>query len=165
LFAPNRPPHDAIQQAEGRVLGGTDTAMNVLFVEIPAAKSARVANIAGVRKVYPEREFHLLLDHALAPHNVPAAWTQAGSAGAEASVKIGSIDTGIDNNHPGFQDSSLTIPNGYPLVASDADLAFTNNKVIAARSYANLFANSDPDPSLQNHVGHGTATAMAAACP
>jgi subtilisin family serine protease len=153
----------AIQQAEGRVLGGTETAMNALFVEIPDAKSGRLANISGVRRVYPEREFHLLLDHALALHHVPQAWTQAGAAGPGAGVKIAFIDTGIDNNHPGFQDSSLTVPGGYPLVASDADLAFTNNKVIVARSYADLFANPDPDPSPQDHVGHGTATAMTAA--
>ena len=43
------------------------------------------------------------------------------------------------------------------------DFAFTNKKVIVARSYASLFAAKDPDPSVRDHVGHGTATAMAAA--
>jgi hypothetical protein len=35
--------------------------------------------------------------------------------------------------------------------------------VIVARSYASLFSRREPDPSARDHVGHGTAAAMAAA--
>ena len=82
---------------------------------------------------------------------------------AGAGMKIGIIDTGIDSSHPAFQDPSLAIPDGFPHVNSNADVANTNNKVIVARSYASLFARRDPDTSARDHVGHGTATSMAAA--
>ena len=41
-----------------------------------------------------------------------------------------------------------------------SDVAYTNQKVIVARSYAGSFQNPDPDPSARDHAGHGTATAM-----
>src|SRR5262249_18865718 len=73
------------------------------------------------------------------------------------------IDTGIDLQHPGFQDLSLPIPTGFPRANNSTDLAFTNNKVIVARSYADLFPMPDTDTTPRDRVGHGTATAMAAA--
>src|SRR5262249_36052732 len=45
----------------------------------------------------------------------------------------------------------------------DSDVAFTNSKVIVARSYAALFSTLEDDLSARDVVGHGTATAMAAA--
>ena len=55
------------------------------------------------------------------------------------------------------------MPDGFPHVNADSDMAYTSNKVIVARSYASLFAARDPDPSASDHSGHGTATSMAAA--
>src|SRR5437016_1792967 len=107
--------------------------------------------------------FCLVLDHALPLHKVPDAWNMVGIDNAGAGMKIGFIDTGIDAGHPGFQDSSLAIPDGFPRVNADSDVAYTNNKVIVARSYASLFSKRDPDPSARDHIGHGTATSMAAA--
>jgi len=78
-------------------------------------------------------------------------------------MKIAIIDTGIEIGHPAFSDAGLAAPAGYPKADSPADLPFTNNKVIVARSYANYFSAADPDRTAADHVGHGTATAMAAA--
>jgi minor extracellular serine protease Vpr len=58
---------------------------------------------------------------------------------------------------------------GFPLCASATNCIYTNNKVIVARSYVPLLnsgeaASSTPDDnSPRDRVGHGTATAMAAA--
>ena len=153
----------ALAQVQGKVLGTLENVSNALIVEIPDAQSGQLAGLPGVRNVYPVREFHLLLDHALALHNVPQAWSQIGRDKAGAGIKIGLIDTGIEISRPGFQDSSLPIPSGFPVANNPDDLAFTNHKVIVARSYADLFRNADPDPSPRDHAGHGTATAMAAA--
>jgi subtilisin family serine protease len=88
-------------------------------------------------------------------------------------VKIAILDTGIDQQHPAFQDPSLPMPAGYPRCTGN-DCAFTNNKVIVARSYVqqlaagsstlNPAADSRPDDySARDRVGHGTAVASAAA--
>ncbi len=153
----------AIQSAGGQVTAAVENVDNALVVRIPDAQAARLAALPGVRNVYPVRTFHLLLDHALPLHHVPEAWSQVGVGNAGAGIRIAFIDTGIDIGHPGFQDASFQAPSGFPRADTQADLAYTNNKVIVARSYASLFSTPDPDTSAADHVGHGTATAMAAA--
>src|SRR4051794_22729207 len=148
-----------IRQAEGTITGSIENLKNALFVQIDDAKADRLASIPGVRKVYPVRTFHMMLDHALPLHRVPEAWTQVGIANAGKGVRIAIIDSGVDIGHPGFQDGGFTAPDGFPR----GDPNYTNNKVIVARSYVDLLLNRDPDISAADHVGHGTATAMAAA--
>src|SRR5262249_27233066 len=58
---------------------------------------------------------------------------------------------------------SLPVPSGFPRVNNPSDLAYTNTKVIVARSYADLWGSPDTDRSARDRVGHGTATGMAAA--
>jgi minor extracellular serine protease Vpr len=149
----------AIEQAGGRVTRGVENLKNALLVTIDDAQAAQLASMPGVRKVYPVRLFRMLLDHALPLHRVPDAWTQVGIGNAGAGIKIAMIDSGIDNNHPGFNDGGFTAPDGFPR----GDAKYTNNKVIVARSYVSMLPNADPDLSPADHVGHGTATAMVAA--
>jgi subtilisin family serine protease len=153
----------AVESNQGTVIGRVENVSNALIVRIADDRAARLSSIPGVAGVHAERFFHLLLDHALALHRAIDAWNQVGAANAGAGIKIAMIDTGIDIGHAGFSDASFAAPAGFPLADSNADLAYTNNKVIVARSYASLFSSADPDPSAADHVGHGTATAMAAA--
>jgi subtilisin family serine protease len=153
----------ALVKNQATVLDSMDTVVNALVVQIPDARASVLASIPGVKRVRAEREFHIVLDHALPLHKVPDAWNMVGAGNAGAGVKIGFIDTGIDVTHPGFQDPSLAIPDGFPKVNAASDVAYTNNKVIVARSYASLLARKDPDPSAADHIGHGTATSMCAA--
>ena len=99
----------------------------------------------------------------------PAAWsTMGGIENAGAGLKIGILDTGIDIDHPAFSDPSLRAPPGFPKGRPE-DLAFTNNKVIAARSYVGLLnplaieASRPDDTTPRDRVGHGTAVATIAA--
>ncbi|MGI8741308.1 MAG: S8 family serine peptidase [Bryobacteraceae bacterium] len=104
--------------------------------------------------------FQRSLDHALPIHQVPAAWNLIGGSGnAGLGSKIGIIDTGIDSSHPSFQDRSLAVPQGFPLVTNTSDLAYTNNKIIVARSYTD----SGSAPAAKDIEGHGTRVAMVAA--
>jgi uncharacterized protein (TIGR03437 family) len=90
-----------------------------------------------------------------------------GVTSAGTGVKIGIIDSGIDKDHPGFQDTALSVPGGFP----KGEAAFTNNKVIVARSYLTLLLNEakevdrmhPDDASPRDRIGHGTAIAMIAA--
>ncbi len=157
-----KPVRAQLSTVGAQVVESLDTVANALIVTIPDEKAALLQSVPGVVRVYPVRRFKLALDHALPLHHVPEAWQQVGLANAGAGMKIAMIDTGIDQQHAGFQDPSLSVPSGFPLVNVSSDLAFTNNKVIVARSYASLFETPDPDTSARDHVGHGTATAMAA---
>ncbi len=152
-----------IERSGGVIHGALETLSNALLVEIPDEMAGELARAPGVQSVYPVRRFRMSLDHALPLHHVPDVWTQIGLANAGAGVMIGMIDSGIEIGHPGFNDAGFTAPPGFPVAGAMSDLAFTNNKVIVARSYASLFAEKDPDPSVRDHVGHGTATAMTAA--
>ena len=131
-------------------------------------------SIPGVSSVVPIRTYHRKLNRATALVNAPAAWSALGGVNnAGAGVKIAILDTGIDQQHPAFQDPSLPMPAGYPRCNGD-DCAFTNNKVIVARSYVqqlaagssplNPAADSRPDDySPRDRIGHGTAVASTAA--
>jgi minor extracellular serine protease Vpr len=146
-----------------KVLDSTETISNSLIVQMPDELAEKVAALPGVKRVRKPQTYKPQLDHAVPIHKVPQAWNQIGADKAGLGVKIAIIDSGIDITHPGMQDSTLQVPGGFPKVNADSDTAFTNSKVIVARSYANLFSVAEDDNSARDVVGHGTATAMAAA--
>ena len=144
--------------------------LNAVFVEAEPEQVEDLKQLPGVKAVVRMRMRYPHLDRAAGLINAPAAWAALGGIpNAGLGIKIGIIDTGIDQNHPGFIDPALP---AQPHVCSGSDCAFTNNKVIVARSYvsrlgagtgANPAANSRPDDfSPRDRVGHGTAVAMVA---
>lgn len=155
--------------------------LNAIFVSPEQARLSDLQSIPGVRYVARTPRYHRTLDRAIQLIRVPSAWAQLGGVvNAGAGVKIAIIDSGIANTAPAFQDPTLTPPAGYPVcsiynqpfAALDCT-QFTNNKIIAARSYVPIVAagsgavpaaNSRPDDyTPRDHSGHGTAVAMAAA--
>jgi minor extracellular serine protease Vpr len=154
--------------------------VNAIFVRVTPDRLPTLQGIPGVKRVVFQPSARPMLTSALNLVDVPAAWTAiGGSANAGAGIKIGVIDTGIDQNHPGFKDTGFTMPSGFPL----GDSSYTNNKVIVARSYVSYLQtpdnhystpgdyNSTPDPAYttpddltpRDRQGHGTAIAMIAA--
>lgn len=145
------------------VRDSADTVVNALFVEMSEEQAAAMAAEPGVKRVSQERTFHLLLDRALGLHHVPEAWERVGADRAGEGIKIAIIDTGVDVNHPGLAANGLSAPDGFPKVNYAFDAANVNGKVIVARSYVPLLRYRDPDNSVRDHVGHGTALSMIAA--
>lgn len=164
------------------VIGAVEHLLNGVFVKATPAEAAALRNLPGVAGVVPLRRFHLADQLSLS--DVQQAWNSApigGVGNAGTGLKIAIIDTGIDQTHPSFQDSSLTPPAGFPKYDNYAvgtttmsDIAFTTNKVIVARSYvstltagsnaSNPAADSRPDDlSARDFIGHGTAVASVAA--
>ncbi len=148
------------------VTGAVQTVLNAVFVNVSPERVLELRSIPGVRRAayLPAMKMHL--NKALDLVKVAGAWSQVGGqANAGAGVKIGILDSGIDQNHPAFNDPALAIPAGFPKgVAS-----FTNHKVIVARSYVSQLNTTDPqfslpdDTSPRDRAGHGTAIAMIAA--
>jgi uncharacterized protein (TIGR03437 family) len=186
-----------------RVVGSVATLLNAIFVVAPPESLAELKAIPGVAGVMPMRTGRRFLNvatqlmNAAPPGNslspYPPAWNVApgGSSNAGAGIKIGIIDSGIDQTHPAFQDSTLPSASNashtYPICNSDpawSCSAFTSNKVIVARSYVRqvsayavtdpanpIGANPTPNPatsepddySPRDRDGHGTAVASAVA--
>jgi uncharacterized protein (TIGR03437 family) len=149
-----------------RVLGSVSVLENAIFVAAPAGSFADLASISGVKSVEPSRRMKILLNRATALANAPSAWAVVGGqSNAGAGVKIGIIDTGIDQTHPALEDSTLSMPAGFP----KGTASFTTNKVIVARSYVSMLSDVSPTDSLpdditpRDRIGHGTLVAIAAA--
>lgn len=119
--------------------------------------------MTDVERVYQVRLFNKNLERVAQIHNVFPVWERIGLDQAGPGIKIGILDSGIELSHPGFRGEGSTALDGYPKVSSERDLAFTNRKVIVARSYSDLFRRPDPNPSVLDLSGHGVAVAMAAA--
>ncbi|HUS07652.1 MAG TPA: S8 family serine peptidase [Bryobacteraceae bacterium] len=141
------------------VVDSVDTVANALIVEAPGLTAGELAAMPGVAQVHPVRLYKLALDRAVQLQQVVDAWNQIGGMNnAGRGIKIGVIDTGIDNTHPGFQDTTLPAAAGFPKVNKATDIAYTNNKIIVARNYDGAAASSAKDVK-----GHGTSIAMVAA--
>src|ERR1035437_10161610 len=170
------------------IIGSVAEVLNAVFVSAPPERVAELAAIPGVLGVRPVPRMHMELNKATQLMNAPAAWNLVGGRRqAGADIKIGILDTGIDQNHPAFQDSSLAFPPGFPICTygHTEDCSYTNTKVIVARSYVRQmagFTSKDPvnlpddtsvppppsystpdDYSPRDHFGHGTAVASSAA--
>lgn len=147
----------AVAERSAAIVGAVDTVANALFVEVSDDAAASLRSIPGVVRVTPVRLYKKMLDRAVELQKITGAWSIAGGANrAGAGIKIGIIDSGIDSSHPAFQAPGLTVPDGFPKVSRDVDLALTNNKVIVARNYGRRGSAIDQD-------GHGTAVAAIAA--
>ncbi len=156
------------------VTGEVDTLLNAIFVALPPERAAELASLPGVSGVVPLRYYKLNLNRAVTLVDAAGAWNALGGvSNAGLGVKVGILDSGIDQTHPAFQDSSLVAPPGFP-ICTGTDCAFTSNKVIVARSYVKMLAagtsasnpaaDSRPDDiSPRDHIGHGTAVASVVA--
>ena len=149
-----------------QILGSVSLLQNAIFVAAPASRVAELQSIPGVGAVKPARRMKLLLNRATTLANAAAAWTAVGGeANAGAGMKIGVIDTGIDQTHPALQDSSLSTPSGFPKGVT----SYTTSKVIVARSYVSMLTDTNPVDSLpddfspRDRIGHGTFNAVIAA--
>lgn len=162
-----------LEMKGAHVTGSVDVVMNAMFVHYKGTKQ-ELAALPGVKTVYSVRRMKRTLDRAVVNYQVTDVWAAlGGNTNAGAGMKIGLLDEGIDMTSAAFVDTGFQAPAGYPIADSSADRALLNNKVIVGRSYATMvcsdpgvgtcIGSTDPDPTIDDHSGHGTATASAAA--
>ena len=137
--------------------------INSLVVKATAQELQELENHPSVQGVYPNRERYLLMDAAPALVGAPAAWQEVGgSEEAGLGIKIGLIDSGINQDHVMFQDPDLVPPEGFPISETEG---FATNKVIVARTFVKteFGLNFQRDQTPRNEFGHGSRVAGAAA--
>lgn len=142
---------------KARVTGEYDVAINALAVRLNGTPLSLLRSGPGAVSATSQGTYvATAADPDLALINAEAAWSANGSGGssdAGRGVKVGIVDTGIDQTHPCFSDA------GYPAVTQSGDRRFTNNKVVVAKVFANKAANLGfTAEAVQDHGTHVAGT-------
>jgi subtilisin family serine protease len=133
--------------------------INGMSLEMPSRIASRIRSLPEVLAIVPNRKYNRLLTKSNDLMNAPLAWQfSGGQSHAGQGIKIGIIDTGIDNTHIMFNDEGYELPDGFPL----GDTNFTNNKIIVARVFTKN-GDSIEDSTPSDRDGHGTHVASCAA--
>ncbi len=148
--------HDNARAA--KVTGEYDLALNAVSVELNGTSLAAIQACPLVRGADYQFLYHPSTeDPDLSIIHAMEAWEAGGGpTNAGAEVKVAIIDTGIDINHPCFNDA------GYPKQTQLGDKRFTNNKVIAAKVFNNHAGVAGYTPEAIQE--HGTHVAGTVAC-
>ena len=98
-----------------RVTGEYDVSLNAVAVQLNGTPLATIAAAPMVQSAEYNALYHPTLSESYKIINASDAWTAAGGrATAGAGIKIGDIDTGIDNTHPFFDPTGFSYPPGFP---------------------------------------------------
>lgn len=124
----------------------------------------KLAQLPGVKAVYPEAMFEASMDASHQIINTAAMWQAvSGMENAGKGMKVAIIDGGIRPENPMFADAGFTAPSGNRPsddYCSTVDASFCNNKLIVARWSQPTFqvcANEYMSPL--GYGGHGTHVA------
>jgi len=153
-----------------RITGEYDVSLNAVAVQLNGTPLATIATAPMVQSAEYNVLYHPILSESYKIINASGAWTAAGGrATAGAGIKIGDIDSGIDNTHPFFDPSGFTYPDGFPKCDAadsnshhaDQDCKYVSEKVIVAKVFFNK--NNQHNFDAQAIQDHGTHTAGIAA--
>ncbi|HEX5827732.1 MAG TPA: S8 family serine peptidase [Candidatus Limnocylindrales bacterium] len=150
-----------LQKAAPRaqVVKGYDLSLNGVSVKLNGTSLATIRTSTLVNRVEYQGLYRpTMADPDLEQINGLAGWAAAGVSGADAGegVKVAVIDSGIDVDHPCFDDA------GYPARTQLGQRAYTNNKVIAAKVFNNKAVSRGYDAEAVD--SHGTHVAGTIGC-
>jgi minor extracellular serine protease Vpr len=153
-----------------RVTSEYDVSINAVAVQLNGTPLATIAAAPMVQSAEYNALYYPNLSESYKIINASDAWTAAGGrATAGAGIKIGDIDTGIDETHPFFDPTGFSYPPGFPKCDAadsashqeDQDCNYVSEKVIVAKVFYNKAHNQGLD--AQAIQDHGTHTAGIAA--
>lgn len=153
-----------------RVTSEYDVSLNAVAVQLNGTPLATIAAAPMVQSAEYNALYHPTLSESYKIINASDAWTAAGGrATAGAGIKIGDIDTGIDETHPFFDPTGFSYPSGFPKCDAadsashheDQACNYVSPKVIVAKVFYNKAHNQGLD--AQAIQDHGTHTAGIAA--
>jgi minor extracellular serine protease Vpr len=153
-----------------KVTGEYDISLNAVAVQLNGTPLATIAAAPMVQSAEYNALYYPILSESYKIINASDAWTAAGGrATAGAGIKIGDIDTGIDETHPFFDPTGFSYPPGFPKCDAadsashheDQDCNYVSEKVIVAKVFYNKAQQQGLD--AQAIQDHGTHTAGIAA--
>jgi len=153
-----------------KVTSEYDVSLNAVAVELNGTTLATIAAAPMVQRVEYNALYHPNLSESYKIINATDAWNAAGGRSvAGAGIKIGDIDTGIDETHPFFDPTGFSYPPGFPKCDAadsnshheDQDCKYVSQKVIVAKVFYNKAHQQGLD--AQAIQDHGTHTAGIAA--
>ena len=153
-----------------RVTSEYDISLNAVAVELNGTPLETIAAAPMVARAEYNALYHPTLSQSYQIINAMDAWTAAGGrSNAGAGIKIGDIDSGIDEAHPFFDPTGFSYPPGFPKCDAadsnshheDQDCKYVSPKVIVAKVFFNKARQQGLD--AQAVEGHGTHTAGIAA--
>jgi hypothetical protein len=153
-----------------RITSEYDISLNAVAVELNGTALETIAAAPMVQQVQYNALYHPNLSESYKIINASDAWAAAGGRSvAGAGIKIGDIDTGIDQTHPFFDPTGFSFPPGFPKCDAadsfshhqDQDCKYVSPKVIVAKVFFNKAQQQGLD--AQAIQDHGTHTAGDAA--
>ena len=153
-----------------RITSQYDISLNAVAVELNGTPLATIAAAPMVERAEYNALYHPNLSESYKIINALDAWNAAGGREvAGAGIKIGDIDTGIDETHPFFDPTGFSYPPGFPKCDAadsnshheDQDCNYVSPKVIVAKVFYNKAHQQGLD--AQAIQDHGTHTAGIAA--
>src|SRR5437588_5891380 len=155
---------------KAKITSQYDISLNAVAVQLNGTSLDTIKGAPMVQSVQYNALYHPDLSESHKIINAAAAWTAAGGrSNAGAGIKIGDIDTGIDENHPFFDPTGFSYPPGFPKCDTADSSTHTANhncehvspKVIVAKVFYNKAKVQGLDAeAIQDH---GTHTAGIAA--
>ncbi len=150
------------------VLDSCTFLINGVFVRATAQGIGNLRDDPDVRRIYRSAPRYPLLDAAAEMIGAPDAWARLGGIEkAGEGVRIGIIDSGINQEHAMFRPDGMVMPRGYPPKGHLEDIeTYTTNKVIVARSFWKYFTQPPTKPedkTPEDQLGHGSRVASIAA--
>src|SRR6184192_4429495 len=153
-----------------RITSEYDVSLNAVAVELNGTPLQTIAAAPMVERAEYNALYHPTLSESYKIINAMDAWNAAGGRSvAGAGIKIGDIDSGIDETHPFFDPTGFTYPAGFPKCDAadsnshhqDQDCNYVSPKVIVAKVFYNKAHQQGLD--AQAIQDHGTHTAGIAA--
>ncbi|HEU0207786.1 MAG TPA: S8 family serine peptidase [Candidatus Udaeobacter sp.] len=141
-----------------------DIALNGVAVELNGTPLATIAAAPMVQQAAYDVLYHPDLSQSYKIINAMDAWNAAGGRSvAGAGIKIGDIDTGIDETHPFFDSTGFSYPSGFPKCDAidsnshqvDRNCKYVSPKVIVAKVFYGKAREEGVDAqAIQDHGSH-----------
>src|SRR5262245_41636041 len=153
-----------------RVTSEYDISLNAVAVQLNGTPLETIAAAPMVERAEYNALYHPNLSESYKIINATDAWNAGGGRSvAGAGIKIGDIDTGIDETHPFFDPTGFSYAPGFPKCDAadsnshhqDQDCKYVSPKVIVAKVFYNKAQQQGLD--AQATEDHGTHTAGIAA--